>query len=58
MKISPEKRGGIAFKDERGMSERHHYFRDRENLLKGKDLRNFGAITEKSYFFKDVPFKE
>ncbi len=28
---SPEKRGGVAFKDEWGASERHRYFNDRES---------------------------
>ena len=31
-------------------SERHWYFNDRERLLKGKDLKNYVAITEKSYY--------
>ena len=43
-------RGGSTFKDERGASEIHHYFNDREKLLKGKDLRICMSITEKSYF--------
>ena len=58
------KRGGVAFKNERGSAERHRYFNDREKLLKEKDLRIFVAKTEKSYFFKfydlisrDIPFK-
>ena len=40
-----------AFKDERGTSERHCYFNDREKLLKGKDLRIFVEIPKKYYFF-------
>ena len=58
------KRGGVAFKNERGSAERHCYFNNRETLLKEKDLRIFVAKTEKSYFFKfydlisrDIPFK-
>ncbi len=46
------KRGRVAFKNERGSTERHSYFNDREKLLEEKDLRIFVAITEKSYFFK------
>ena len=34
-----------------GATERHRYFNDREKLLKGKDLRIFVTITDKSYFF-------
>ena len=45
------KRGGVAFKNERGAAERNRYFINREKLLKEKDLRIFVAITEKSYFF-------
>ena len=45
------KMGGVAFKNERGATERHRYFDNRETLLKEKDLRIFVAITEKSYFF-------
>ena len=44
------KRGGVAFKNERGSAERHSYFNDREKFLKEKD-RIFVAIMEKSYFF-------
>ena len=32
------KRGGVAFKDERGSAERYRYFNDRKKLLKEKDL--------------------
>ena len=32
------KRGGVAFKDERGSAERHRYFNDSEKLLKKKIL--------------------
>ena len=48
----PLKRGGVAFQ----AMERHCYFKDREKLLKEKDLRIFVAITEKSYFFKILCF--
>ncbi len=50
------KKGGVAFKNERGAAERHRYFNDREKLLKEKDLRILVAITEKSYFFKNFVF--
>ncbi len=58
------KRGGVAFKDERGSAKRHCNSNDREKLLEDKDLKIFVAITEKSYFFfkfcvlisPDVPF--
>ena len=50
------KRGGVAFKNERGAAERHYYFNDRVKLLKEKDLRIFVAITEKSYFLKILCF--
>ncbi len=47
------KRSGVAFQNERGASERHRFFNDREKLLKEKDLTIFVAITEKSLtFFK------
>ena len=44
------KKGGVAFKNERGLVERHRYFNDREKLLKEKDLRIFVAVAEKSFY--------
>ena len=53
------KRGGVAFKNERGVAERHHYFNNREKSMEEKDLTffKFCILISTAFHLKMSSFK-